>query len=379
MTNPQGVTDQVGWFIGRSIASELDVAISFVCGKKALGELPEDFFSLMKALPAEWRDEYVNLLGEPKPFSIILEPAAILANVLDEEDYSKATLAMRELSIETALAHLTEQCVAYNLQPDPNLLVHERLVDLLMRFRLVLYTQLGFHFTEQTPHISHEWRQMERVIHILQGGKFHDRFWHWLDRFYYNTYQPWVSLRKDVMDEQIKRAITVLGAVKKKGVIPDLAWLPEKNPLQRIPELKEAVENGRMSVFYWVEPFGLVDSWILHPGFIGVSFSETDKIYKNFYAHAEDVAKRAQALADPTRLVILRLIRNIGMTNTDMAAYLGLARPTVSIHARILREAGLIRSRQEGRLVKHEIVPEEIRRLFNDLSRFLDLPDEDSK
>jgi DNA-binding transcriptional ArsR family regulator len=379
LTDLQGVTDQVGWVIGRSIALELDTAIGFACGKMTLGELPEEFTSLVRALPAEWREEYIDLLGEPKPFGIILEPTAILADVLHEEDYSRATLAMREMSLEKALERLKDQSAAYGLQPDSNLPLPERLVDLTMRFRLALYSQLGFHFDAQTPHISQEWRQMGRVIHILQGGNLHDRFWHWLDRFYYNIYQPWVAQRQNIIDEQKRRAITVLGVVEKKGVIPDLTWLPEKNPLQRTPELREAVENGRMSVFYWVEPFGLVDSWILHPGFIGVSFSETDKIYKNFYDHAENVARRAQALADPTRLVILRLIRNIGMTNTDMAAYLGLARPTVSIHARILREAGLIRSRQEGRLVKHEIVPEELRRLFTDLERFLDLPDEDTK
>jgi len=379
VTGLRSVTDQAGWVIGRSIALELDTAIGFACGKMTLGELPEEFTPLVRALPAEWREEYIDLLGEPKPFGIILEPTAILADVLHEEDYSQATLAMREMSFEKALERLTDQSAAYGLQPDSNLSLPELLVDLMMRFRLALYSQLGFHFDAQTPHISQEWRQMERVIHILQGGNLHDRFWHWLDRFYYNVYQPWVAQRQNIIDEQKKRAITVLGAAQKKGVIPDLAWLPEKNPLQRTPELREAVENGKTGVFYWVEPFGLVDSWILHPSYIGVSFSETDKIYRNFYAHTEDVARRAQALADPTRLVILRLIRNIGMTNTDMAAYLGLARPTVSIHARILREAGLIRSRQEGRLVKHEIVPEELHRLFTDLERFLDLPDEDTQ
>ncbi|KPL71180.1 hypothetical protein ADM99_11675 [Leptolinea tardivitalis] len=83
-----------------------------------------------------------------------------------------------------------------------------------------------------------------------------------------------------------------------------------------------------------------------------------------------------QALADPTRLIILRLIRAMSMTNTDMAAYLGLARPTVSIHARILREAGLIRSWEEGRVTRHEIDPAAVHKLFRDLEKFLDLPSE---
>ncbi len=62
------------------------------------------------------------------------------------------------------------------------------------------------------------------------------------------------------------------------------------------------------------------------------------------------------------------------MTNTDMAAYLGLSRPTVSIHAKVLREAGLIRSWEDGRITRHEIDPEAVRKLFQDLEEFLDLP-----
>jgi DNA-binding transcriptional ArsR family regulator len=59
-----------------------------------------------------------------------------------------------------------------------------------------------------------------------------------------------------------------------------------------------------------------------------------------------------------------------------MAAYLGLSRPTVSIHARVLREAGLIHSWEEGRITRHEINPEAVRKLFSELESFLDLPPE---
>ena len=89
------------------------------------------------------------------------------------------------------------------------------------------------------------------------------------------------------------------------------------------------------------------------------------------------MAARAQALADPTRLTILRLIRHFGMVNTEIAQYLGISRPTVSVHARILREAGLIQSEQDGRVVRHKIIPGEIRRLFRDLQHYLDLLDDE--
>jgi DNA-binding transcriptional ArsR family regulator len=72
---------------------------------------------------------------------------------------------------------------------------------------------------------------------------------------------------------------------------------------------------------------------------------------------------------------MLRLIRHFGMMNTEIANFLEISRPTVSVHAKILRKAGLIESRQQGREVRHQIVPSEVRRLFFDLERFLDLPD----
>jgi DNA-binding transcriptional ArsR family regulator len=105
-----------------------------------------------------------------------------------------------------------------------------------------------------------------------------------------------------------------------------------------------------------------------------VSFAPPGAIYDEFAEYARRLSGGLQALSDPTRLIILRLIRNMGMNNTDMAEYLDLARPTVSIHARILREAGLVHTYADGRAARHEIDTQAIRKLFADLERFLDLP-----
>jgi DNA-binding transcriptional ArsR family regulator len=128
-----------------------------------------------------------------------------------------------------------------------------------------------------------------------------------------------------------------------------------------------------------VEPFGLADTWLVLPGEVFVSFAEPGEIFENFYSSTQILAKKIQALADPTRLIILRLIRNMGMTNTDMAEFLQISRPTVSIHAKILREAGLIRTEQDGRIMRHEIIPEHVHQLLKDLNRLLDLPPEVEK
>ena len=60
-----------------------------------------------------------------------------------------------------------------------------------------------------------------------------------------------------------------------------------------------------------------------------------------------------------------------------IAQYVEIARPTVSTHAKILREAGLIHSYQDGRTTRHEINADAIRQLLHDLVMFLDLPEDD--
>jgi ArsR family transcriptional regulator, arsenate/arsenite/antimonite-responsive transcriptional repressor len=57
-----------------------------------------------------------------------------------------------------------------------------------------------------------------------------------------------------------------------------------------------------------------------------------------------------KALADPTRLEILRLLSaQRGPTCVcDVVAHFGLSQPTISHHLRVLREAGLIRASKVG-------------------------------
>jgi DNA-binding transcriptional ArsR family regulator len=373
--NDNASGENAGWAIGQSIALELDMALTAVSGYFSLGELPEDFAALVRAIPPDWRGEWPSLLGETKGLVSILEPPANLAGVLLDTDYRRATLAVRELTMESALAQLADQARPLGLIPKVDLPPAEALVDLGLDLMIALYTDLGFEMTVGDQRARRLRQDMIRVVRILRDGDLHTRFWHWLDRFYYEFYRPWRQTRVETLDMLEKRAVTALGAQEKTGTPPEMAWLSAQSPLLRYPDLGAAVRAGRLRVYFWVEPFGLQDTWSLQPGLVIVSFAEPGALYQNFQAFAGDVAARTKALADPTRLIILRLIRHFGMVNTEIAAYLDLARPTVSIHAKILREAGLIRSQQEGRLVRHEIVPEEVRRLFADLERFLDLPD----
>jgi len=61
------------------------------------------------------------------------------------------------------------------------------------------------------------------------------------------------------------------------------------------------------------------------------------------------VDRVAQALADPIRREILRMLRDEVATAGALAGAFAVSRPAVSRHLRVLREAGLVRHRVCGR------------------------------
>ncbi|HEX9013796.1 MAG TPA: winged helix-turn-helix domain-containing protein, partial [Anaerolineaceae bacterium] len=343
------------WSIGSSIAEELDFAMYAVRGRFLGGEFPVEYGSLLRTVPPIWRAELDALLGEPGGTHGVLEPAAFLAGTLLDDDYSRATLAVRELSAEAALERLRETAQQMGVEPDLSLPFEPRLADLFGRMEDRTFREAGFAAVEDESQIRRRREELLTVARLLAGGDLHARFWHWLDRFYYELYRPWRASQAGHLEDLERRARVALGSSEGGGQ-PDLSWLPPQNPLKMRPALFDYARSHGARLHFWVEPFGVADSFALLPGLVLVSFATPGAIYENFQAFAADVASRAAALADPTRLIILRLIRQYGMINTEIASFLGLARPTVSIHARILREAGLIRSAQEGRLVRHEMV-----------------------
>ncbi len=56
-----------------------------------------------------------------------------------------------------------------------------------------------------------------------------------------------------------------------------------------------------------------------------------------------------QALADPIRRDILRMLRDRDMAAGAIASAFSVSRPAVSRHLRVLREAGLVRDELRGR------------------------------
>jgi DNA-binding transcriptional ArsR family regulator len=78
------------------------------------------------------------------------------------------------------------------------------------------------------------------------------------------------------------------------------------------------------------------------------------------------------ALADPTRRRILRLVADRPRQAGELAEGFPVSRPAVSKHLRVLREAGLVAARKEGRARVYRLAPKglaEARRWMEDAER----------
>lgn len=65
-----------------------------------------------------------------------------------------------------------------------------------------------------------------------------------------------------------------------------------------------------------------------------------------------------KALAEPHRRELLRLVRDEPRSVTELAAHFDLTQQAVSLHLKVLREAGLVGVRREGRRKLYLINPD---------------------
>jgi DNA-binding transcriptional ArsR family regulator len=358
-----------------SIALELDTALGFAGGVLAAEHLSEELRDLCARVPADWLAQWPEFLGQPRAFFSLINYPALWAGVLAEPDYARATLPIRALTLGQALDFVSAQAARLGITADSGLPPAERLLLLERQSLLKASQAVGFEFSPDDALIRRVEQELQQVPRILFGGDLHSRFWHWMDRFYYEVYRPWRDTRAAAL-QALEQHIRTILADTPPAAPPPLEWLPPQSPLLRLPQLNQAIRSGQLKVQFWVEPFSLFDAWILAENTLITSFAETGAIYNNLRRATTDIAARIQALADPTRLMILRMMRYLSMNNTDIADFLELARPTVSVHAKILREAGLIETHTAGRQVRHTINAAAIRQLFADLERFLDLPED---
>jgi DNA-binding transcriptional ArsR family regulator len=62
-----------------------------------------------------------------------------------------------------------------------------------------------------------------------------------------------------------------------------------------------------------------------------------------------------KALADPSRRHILQLLRKRAMNAGEIAEYFAIAKPTLSAHFAVLREADLIESQKQGTTITYRL------------------------
>lgn len=82
-----------------------------------------------------------------------------------------------------------------------------------------------------------------------------------------------------------------------------------------------------------------------------------------------------QAIADPTRRTLLRLLANEEMPVTMISSHFSISRTAVSKHLRVLSDAGLVREQKVGRERRYRLQPEpllEVKQWLSFYERFWD-------
>ena len=79
------------------------------------------------------------------------------------------------------------------------------------------------------------------------------------------------------------------------------------------------------------------------------------------------------ALADPTRRQIVALLAHGERAAGDVAGSFPVSRPAISRHLRVLREAGLVRARTEGKRRLYALDPRPLREIDEWLEPYRDL------
>lgn len=80
-----------------------------------------------------------------------------------------------------------------------------------------------------------------------------------------------------------------------------------------------------------------------------------------------DLHHRLMALTSPARMELCRHLLGEPITTSELAARLGSSEPQVSRALRTLRQAGLVRSTRDGKLVRHRLATDVIQRLGHDV------------
>src|SRR5438105_12950842 len=77
-------------------------------------------------------------------------------------------------------------------------------------------------------------------------------------------------------------------------------------------------------------------------------------------------------LCDPTRLKIVRALRDNQLAASDLARVLGRSRSATSQHLRVLREADVVRPARNGNVVRYRLASDINAEILKDIGRAFD-------
>lgn len=156
-----------------------------------------------------------------------------------------------------------------------------------------------------------------------------------------------------------ERAADDIRALARNGA--DLRTLLPGNGFVHKDEYQAQLAAARASHQLVVIPLGLAGAgqffWAF-PGLVlvGAGTESADREVQR-RERAERVASKLKVLSDPTRVAILfELLRPTwySATVTELASKFGLSQPTVSVHVKMLREAGLALPERDGNQVQYK-------------------------
>lgn len=85
-------------------------------------------------------------------------------------------------------------------------------------------------------------------------------------------------------------------------------------------------------------------------------------IYR-YIGGVKDLISTAKALADPSRVRILVALRNQELCVCEICDALGITQSTLSTHLQVIRKAGLVSARKEGKWMYYTLQPQAARLL----------------
>jgi len=77
-----------------------------------------------------------------------------------------------------------------------------------------------------------------------------------------------------------------------------------------------------------------------------------------------------KALADPTRLKILECIKDEEKCICEVIPYTGKSQPNVSLHLKVLKQAGLVNERRDGTKIMLSIADKNVFKLVDSAKKF---------